>query len=66
MQIYKLSSWEKYEKIVFIKVSGGKLQFDEIFMWNCNLKIIRQIDLVLYYLAYECCNLTNFSCEIAI
>ena len=25
------------------------------------MKIVRQIDLVLYNLAYECCNLTNFS-----
>ena len=28
---------------------------------NYNLKITRQIDLVLRYLAYECCDLTNFS-----
>ena len=37
-------------------------QFDEFFKWNCNLKITRQIDLVLHNLVYECCNLTNFSC----
>ena len=34
---------------------------------NCaNVKITRQIDFVLYYLAYEWCNLTNFLSEIAI
>ena len=27
----------------------------------CNLKIIRQIDLILSYFAYDRCNLTNFS-----
>ena len=37
------------------------LQFDEFSKLNCNLKITRQIDLVLHYFAYECCNLTNFS-----
>ena len=26
-------------------------------------KKTRQIDLVLHYLAYECCDLTNFKCE---
>ena len=36
------------------------------YKWNCNLKITRQIDLVLYYFAYEWCNLTNFSCEFVI
>ena len=34
--------------------------------WHCNLQKARQIDLVLHYLAYECCNLTIFSSEIAI
>ena len=32
------------------------------FKWNSNLKITRQIDLVLHNLVYECSNLTNFSC----
>ena len=31
-----------------------------IFKWICNLKITRQIDLDLRYLAYEWCDLTNF------
>ena len=31
-----------------------------------NLKIPRQIDLVLQYLANDCCNLTNFSSEFVI
>ena len=31
-----------------------------------NLKITRQIDLILHNLAYDCCNLTNFSSEIVI
>ena len=30
------------------------------------MKITRQIDLVLHFLAYEWCNLTNFSIKIAI
>ena len=42
------------------------MQFDEFFKWNCNLKIIRQIDLALYYFAYEWYDLTNFSSEIVI
>ena len=36
------------------------------FKWNSNLKITRQIDLVLRYLANEWCNLANFSSEITI
>ena len=38
--------------------------FDDFLKWNYNLKITRQIDMVLRYLASECCNLTNFSSEI--
>ena len=40
--------------------------FDEFFMSNSCLKITRQIELVLQYFAYECCNLTIFSNQIAI
>ena len=36
------------------------------FKWNCYVKITRQIDVVLYFFAYDWCNLTNFSSEIAI
>ena len=31
---------------------------------NYKFKITRQIEVVLHFLAYECCNLTNFSSEI--
>ena len=36
------------------------MHFDEFFRGNYNLKITRQIDLVLRYLANDGCNLTNF------
>ena len=36
-------------------------QFDDFLKWICNLKITRQIDLILRYLANEWCNLMNFS-----
>ena len=38
-------------------------QFFEFFKRNHNLKITRQIDLVLLYYTYKWCNLTNFSSE---
>ena len=38
-------------------------QFFEFFKRNHNLKITRQIDLVLLYSTYKWCNLTNFSSE---
>ena len=44
------------------KVSFHKSQhLDDFFKWNRNMKSIRQFDLVLHNLAYECCSLTNFS-----
>ena len=39
------------------------VQFDEFLQWFWNSKITRQIKLVLHYLAFECCNLTNFSSD---
>ena len=42
------------------------LHFDEFFKWNYNLKITRQTDLVLRYLANDRCNLTNFASEFTI
>ena len=38
----------------------------DFFLSNSCLKITRQIELVLQYFAYECCNLTIFSNQIAI
>ena len=38
------------------KSPNGMLKFD--------MKMTRQIDLVLHYLANECCNLTNFSMKL--
>ena len=49
-----------FERISATGILKKFRQFDEFFKLNCNLKITRQIDLVLHYLAYECCNLTNF------
>ena len=48
------------------KKKSWKLQFDEFFKWNYNLKITRQIDMVLCYLAYEWYNSTNFSSEFSV
>ena len=45
----------------FALFSWWMMQFDEFFKWNYNLKITRQIDLVLCYFANEWCNLTSFS-----
>ena len=41
-------------------------EFDKIFKRISNLKITRQIDLILHNLANDCCNLTDFSSEIVI
>ena len=40
-------------------------EFSTDFHLNHTVPKTRQIDLDLHYLAYECCNLTSFSSEIA-
>ena len=40
------------------------MRFDEFFKWIYNMKITRQIDLVLRYFTNEWCDLTNFQVDL--
>ena len=56
---------EKWQEYSWITISAFFEEKGKSNISNLSIKIIskksRQIDLVLYYLAYEWCNLTNFS-----